>query len=263
MWNIEKLLVMKIRVNVVHTFFPNLEEMERILKLGPWCFNNDLLALQHWERTKEFRDKSFKENIEKLRVMKIRVNVVHIFFPNLEEMERILKLGPWCFNNDLLALQHWERMKEFTDKYFKEVSFWIHISSLLVECFTKEMGLKLVDRFGRSTDIQIREFTEDEGHILKNCAEAPKDISEEEQEDLRYDSLLAVDYEKSVSSASCSSKVDMEWEKKTSGLIGSSLMGNVQIEEKGQPSKGNGSSRKRKKFKKTPHSSSVDRMEEA
>lgn len=42
--------------------------------------------------------------IEKLRVAKIRVNIVLIFFPDEEVMEKIIKGGPWCFDNHLLVL---------------------------------------------------------------------------------------------------------------------------------------------------------------
>lgn len=38
-------------------------------------------------------------------MVKIRMNVAQIFFPDVESMEKILKGGLWCFDNHLLALQ--------------------------------------------------------------------------------------------------------------------------------------------------------------
>lgn len=45
----------------------------------------------------------------KIRVVEIRNNVLQIFFSDMSTarmsvMEEIMKKGPWCFNNHLLAL---------------------------------------------------------------------------------------------------------------------------------------------------------------
>lgn len=42
--------------------------------------------------------------LEKSQFMKIRSNVVQIFFKVQEIMDKILKDGPWCFHNKLVAL---------------------------------------------------------------------------------------------------------------------------------------------------------------
>lgn len=60
---------------------------------------------------------------EKLRVVKIRTNVIQILFPDEEAMEKILQGGLWCFNNYLLSMQQWDRLKDFTDELFKDVFF--------------------------------------------------------------------------------------------------------------------------------------------
>ncbi|KAI5671927.1 hypothetical protein M9H77_12291 [Catharanthus roseus] len=52
-------------------------------------------------------------NLEKLRAVKIRTNVVKIFFETQAVMEKTLRDGPWCFSNNLLALQRWDQMRIF------------------------------------------------------------------------------------------------------------------------------------------------------
>lgn len=67
---------------------------------------------------------------EKLLVIKIWMNVIQIFFTDVENMEKIMRGGPWCLDNHLLALQRWERVKEFTDASFNGIFFWIHVGGL-------------------------------------------------------------------------------------------------------------------------------------
>lgn len=95
--------------------------------------------------------------LKKINMVKIRVNVVQIFFPDLEVMENIIKGRPWCFYNHLLALQRWERIKEYIDSSFDYIYFWIHVGSFPVECYTKELGRKVASMFGECEEIQIRE----------------------------------------------------------------------------------------------------------
>lgn len=51
---------------------------------------------------------------------------MQIFFESMEGMQEILCNKPWCFNNNLLAFQQWDRTKSYEDEDFKNVKFWIH-----------------------------------------------------------------------------------------------------------------------------------------
>lgn len=52
---------------------------------------------------------------------------MQIFFPDMAEMECVVKLGLWCFNNNRLGLQRWLRVGDFSYDSFKNVPFWIHM----------------------------------------------------------------------------------------------------------------------------------------
>lgn len=73
-------------------------------------------------------------------MVKIKCNVVQIFFPDMDMMDRLMKGGLRCNDKHLLPMQRWERSKDFSNESFKEVTFWMPISVLLVECYTKEVG---------------------------------------------------------------------------------------------------------------------------
>lgn len=55
--------------------------------------------------------------------MKIRNNIVQVLFLNEKEISQFMKGGAWYFNNHFLALQKWDRSKDFLDKSFNEVYF--------------------------------------------------------------------------------------------------------------------------------------------
>lgn len=59
-------------------------------------------------------------------------------------------------------MHRWDRLKEFSDDSFKNVSFWIHMGGLQMECYMKELGKKTVDHFEDPQDIQIQDRTKEE-----------------------------------------------------------------------------------------------------
>lgn len=90
--------------------------------------------------------------LEKLRVSKIRISIVQIFFSDSEWMKEIIKGGLWCFNNNLLALQMWDRSKDFSVKTFREVYFRF----MWVDCWWNAIPKRWDERLLGDLEIQGR-----------------------------------------------------------------------------------------------------------
>lgn len=62
-----------------------------------------------------------------------------------------MKDGPWCFDNDLLALQRWERTKDFSDSSFLGACW-----KIVGECYTVEVGRIIACKLWGSGDMKFR-----------------------------------------------------------------------------------------------------------
>ena len=99
---------------------------------------------------------------ESLKVIKLDTNIYQIFLRNTEEVERLLSQGPWCFDNCLMSIVKWERGANPKTENFHLVKFWLQLSGLPRELYTKEVGRKLAGLLKECEEIQIRETQEEE-----------------------------------------------------------------------------------------------------
>ena len=60
---------------------------------------------------------------EDLKVIKIKPNMFQIFFNTTDEVEKVIKNGPWCLDNNLIALKCWKPQTEAKDESFHSVKF--------------------------------------------------------------------------------------------------------------------------------------------
>ena len=81
-------------------------------------------------------------------------------------MDKVIKNGPWGIDNSLICLVKWERQIWAKDNIFNQVKFWVQITRLPRECYTKEVRRKLANLFCKVEEIHIRECTKEDGQKI-------------------------------------------------------------------------------------------------
>ena len=63
----------------------------------------------------------------KVQVVEVEVNLFHFKFQTEFDMERVLRGGPWTFDNQVLLLVRWQSGMTACNVRFDSVSFWVQI----------------------------------------------------------------------------------------------------------------------------------------
>ena len=103
---------------------------------------------------------------ESLKVIKIDTNTYHIFLRTKEEVDRVVSQGPWCLDNCLISTIKWRREMNLKEADFHLVKFWVQLTGLPRELFSKEVGRKAATLMRDCEVIQIRETQEEESRKL-------------------------------------------------------------------------------------------------
>ena len=92
---------------------------------------------------------------ESLKVVKLDTNIYQIFLRTKEEVDRLLSQGPWCLDNCLISIVKWARGTCPKAEDFHLVKFWLQLSALPREIYSKEVGRKVVGLLRDCEEIQI------------------------------------------------------------------------------------------------------------
>ncbi|XP_030923329.1 uncharacterized protein LOC115950238 [Quercus lobata] len=84
-------------------------------------------------------------------------NKVMFLFQSKDDMERVLLLSLWSFNQYLLLLHKLVRGEVIKDIKFDRSPFWIQIHELPIMCQTKEVGMSIGTTLGEVEKVDVNE----------------------------------------------------------------------------------------------------------
>ncbi|GAA0157924.1 hypothetical protein LIER_15079 [Lithospermum erythrorhizon] len=73
-----------------------------------------------------------------VRISRVRGSILHVSFPSIEDKQRVMDNGPWCFDNNLLVMVQWAHGLDPLSLPFDVSKFWIQVRGLKVG---KEVGI--------------------------------------------------------------------------------------------------------------------------
>ncbi|TXG73319.1 hypothetical protein EZV62_001898 [Acer yangbiense] len=94
-------------------------------------------------------------------------NIFAFYFSNLDDMQRILKGGPWAFVQAIIVFDKPAGASEINDLKFMYVDFWVQIHNIPLICMTKEIWMFLGGMIGKVHDIDLGTTADGSGSFLR------------------------------------------------------------------------------------------------
>ncbi|KAF7815550.1 cysteine desulfurase mitochondrial-like [Senna tora] len=113
-------------------------------------------------------DKGFK-------VEEVVARTFQFSFGSKEEMDKVMKGGPWIFRNSWLIIQQWQRDAEVLERGFESVRLWVQLWGLPPHCRTEAMAHKIGEVIGNVVDYGIFISQSDHKRFLKVQVDMPVD----------------------------------------------------------------------------------------
>ncbi|TXG48026.1 hypothetical protein EZV62_027320 [Acer yangbiense] len=84
------------------------------------------------------------------------------------DLQRILKGGPWSFDQAMIVFDKPAGVGEIKDLKFKDMDFWVQIHNIPLLCMTRESGTFLGRMIGEVHDINLGYVTDGSSHFLRD-----------------------------------------------------------------------------------------------
>ena len=75
-----------------------------------------------------------------LKVVEVGDGLLQFKFSLESQLSWVWNNGPWCFDNQILALQRWEKEMTIRIVNFTHIPFWVQVWGLPFDLTTKEAG---------------------------------------------------------------------------------------------------------------------------
>ncbi|KAL0005149.1 hypothetical protein SO802_012710 [Lithocarpus litseifolius] len=73
----------------------------------------------------------------------------------------VLNNDPWCFDDNLLVLQRWEKGMTATSVTFSLLPTWVQVWGLPLDLINEEAGWKIGKGFGHIVEVDNKNFSSD------------------------------------------------------------------------------------------------------
>ncbi|KAF7831567.1 cysteine desulfurase mitochondrial-like [Senna tora] len=101
------------------------------------------------------------------KVVEIGKYTFQLFFDRVEDLERVLKGGPWLYRNSWMLLQRWRRDWQTNPMVFDQAPMWVQFWGLPTHCKSINLGKKLGETLGPILDVGLFDFSDQESMIVK------------------------------------------------------------------------------------------------
>lgn len=93
-------------------------------------------------------------NPDGLKIADLGVNKYAFVFRKREEMQEILKQGPWFILNRMINLQEWKQDVVMDEVDFSRMPFWIQLHGLPLGAMSEENAIKIASQIGETTEVE-------------------------------------------------------------------------------------------------------------
>ncbi|KAK9984275.1 hypothetical protein SO802_033800 [Lithocarpus litseifolius] len=125
---------------------------------------------------------------DSLQISEMGSNLFQFKFQSEFDMDRIMRRGPWSFDNQLLLLKRWKKGMTVGNIQMDSASFWVQIWDAPFDMISSQVAREVGSRLGTVEEVERRYRKDDinmfirvcmalpiakpllRGHDLKNCA---------------------------------------------------------------------------------------------
>ncbi|XP_075644994.1 uncharacterized protein LOC142615982 [Castanea sativa] len=93
---------------------------------------------------------------ESLQILEVGLNLFQFKFQYELEMDRVLRGGPWSFDNQLLLLQRWKKGMNVGNIQMEKASLWVQIWGAPFDMISPQVAKEVGSRLGEVEEVEGR-----------------------------------------------------------------------------------------------------------
>ena len=93
---------------------------------------------------------------DKVQIVEVGFNLFQFKFNTEFDMERILKGGPWSFDNQLLMLTRWKKGMKAENVQLQHVALWFQIWGAPFDMVSSQVAKEVGGRIGEVVEVENR-----------------------------------------------------------------------------------------------------------
>ena len=93
---------------------------------------------------------------ESIQIMEVGTNLFQFKFNAEYDLERVLRSGPWTFDNQVLLLRRWQRGMTAANVRFESVSLWVQIWGAPFDMVSPKVATEIGSRLGVVEEVEKR-----------------------------------------------------------------------------------------------------------
>ncbi|KAK9997197.1 hypothetical protein SO802_021883 [Lithocarpus litseifolius] len=106
--------------------------------------------------------------IEKgLQIVEVGSNLFQFKFQTEFDLERILKGGPWTFDNQLLMLKRWQKGMSASNVKLDHASLWVQIWGALFDMSSPQVAAVVGGKLGILEEVEKRRRQDDQNYFIR------------------------------------------------------------------------------------------------
>ena len=104
---------------------------------------------------------------DKVQIVEVGSNLFQFKFDTKFDMERILKGGPWSFDNQLLMLTRWKKGMKVENVQLQHAALWVQIWGAPFNMVSSRVAKEVGGRIGEVVEVENRRKHEDPNFFMK------------------------------------------------------------------------------------------------
>uniref|UniRef100_A0A7N2MAT8 DUF4283 domain-containing protein n=1 Tax=Quercus lobata TaxID=97700 RepID=A0A7N2MAT8_QUELO len=104
---------------------------------------------------------------EGVQMVEVGSNLFQFKFKTEFEMERIIKSGPWSFDNQVLMVKRWKQGMTAGNVQFDSVALWVQIWGAPFDMASSTVAAKIGSRLGRVEEVEKRQKLETQNMFMR------------------------------------------------------------------------------------------------
>ncbi|XP_030930654.1 uncharacterized protein LOC115956399 [Quercus lobata] len=107
---------------------------------------------------------------ESMQILEVGPKFFQFKFQSEFDLERILRGGPWSFDNQLLLLQRWKKGMTVRNIRLELASLWVQIWDASFDMVSPHVAREVGSRLGKVEEVEWKKRKDDISHDLRHCA---------------------------------------------------------------------------------------------
>ncbi|KAL0015047.1 hypothetical protein SO802_002116 [Lithocarpus litseifolius] len=104
---------------------------------------------------------------KELQISKVGSNLFQFKFQSEYNLDRILRGGPWSFDNQLLMLTRWKAGMSAKNVVLEHASLWIQIWGVPFDMMATKLAMEIGNKMGVVEDVERRRRTDEQNLFLR------------------------------------------------------------------------------------------------